>query len=370
MSTSDKPIDYVRVGALASIWQRRIGGPPHGQAPIPHEEPHHLPPRAKVHGLHGSEDSATDHKLTDPNAKITKPGTRASEARRSRPSAKNIQSLNDRVDLLEATRSSKIKNLAARVSAARRSAPSAEYIRSLSDRVDLLEATATSQFRPDAPEFKSRSQAYPNPEDLLAKLKAFQPGSQANHYLHTSSGNPTLPPSTSTQSKTLQQTRLKEVVDAALKRANALGNPIVALATKKFHEESLHNTDRARLLDAVLSGNTTAEEDSVFREFTSKAESELKLAKVVVKVLERVKAQEAAKDAGEVPTFVREVENDGMDSGAGESTVSETKVAGSGHGKDDGEWTLVEEKEASEPWVSVEKSGKEKKGATGLDRGR
>jgi len=338
MSSSDKPVDYVRAGALQAVWQRCVGESSRVQAPNPHAEPDHLPPRAKPHNLHSSEDNVTDHKPTDHNMKITKPAARVSEARRSRLSASYIQSLNDRIA--------------------------------------LLEATATNQLRREAPQFKPRSsQTYPDPEELLAKLKAFQPSSQRNH--HTSVPPPSRP-TTPTPPKILLQNGLKEVVDAAIERSNELGNPVVALALKTLYGESLHNTDRAQLLNAVLLDETTAEEGLLFRQCISKAKSELKLAKGLAKMPERAKARELAKqaaeaamDASEMPVFVREVEEGGgMELGAGGFTLSETKVLKVGNGSDGSEWTIVEEKEGNEPWMSVEMSAKEAKGAIGLDGGK
>lgn len=334
MSSSATPVDYVRAGAMAAIWQRRVGKPSRVQAPDPRPEPDHLPARAKVHNPHGPEDNVTDHKLTDPNMKITKPAARASKYRKSRPSA--------------------------------------EYIQSLNDRVTLLEAKPTSPLGPETPESKSRSShTYPDPEEFLAKLKAFQPGSQHNtyKYIHPHARNnldaapstPTLPAApqvTSTPRKTLHQTRLKEVVDAAIERSNELGNPVLALALKNLYEESVHNSSRARLLETVLAGNQTAEETTAFGGFVSKAKRELKR----VRALERVEAQElaqkAVEDASEIPMFVREVQNGGMDLGAGESASSKTKALGNSNGNGGEDWTLVEEKEAVEPWMSVGKFAK------------
>lgn len=115
----------------------------------------------------------------------------------------------------------------------------------------------------------------------------------------------------------------------------------------------------------------------MFRQCISKAKSELKLAKGLAKMPERAKARElvkqaaeAAMDASEMPIFVREVEEGGMELGAGEFTLSETKVLKIGNGSDGNEWTIVEEKEGNEPWMSVEMSAKEAKGAIGLDGGK
>ncbi len=185
-------------------------------------------------------------------------------------------------------------------------------------------------------------------------------------------------PITPTPPKILLQNGLKEVVDAAIERSNELGNPVVALALNTLYGESLHNTDRAQLLNAVLLDETTAEEGLLFRQCISKAKSELKLAKGLAKMPERAKAPELAKqaaeaamDASEMPVFVREVEEGGgMELGAGGFTLSETKVLKVGNGSDGSEWTIVEEKEGNEPWMSVEMSAKEAKGAIGLDGGK
>ena len=72
------------------------------------------------------------------------------------------------------------------------------------------------------------------------------------------------------------QLRLKEVVNSAVERSRHLGNPILGLAIKKLWEESLNNRTLAELLDSVLSGKTTPNQQSNFQSYIRVARKQIK----------------------------------------------------------------------------------------------
>ena len=61
------------------------------------------------------------------------------------------------------------------------------------------------------------------------------------------------------------QQKLDQIVDAAVDRANELGDPVLGNAVKELYEESLRNASVATLLDAVLSQSSTPEQSAEFQ---------------------------------------------------------------------------------------------------------
>lgn len=83
-----------------------------------------------------------------------------------------------------------------------------------------------------------------------------------------------------TSSRTIASpTKLKEVVDEAVRNSHETGNPNLGLVIRRLHEESSHNTNLAGLLDAVLSQNPTAQQSLEFQEAISAARKQIKAEK-------------------------------------------------------------------------------------------
>lgn len=72
------------------------------------------------------------------------------------------------------------------------------------------------------------------------------------------------------------QIRLKQVVDAAVKRSIDLGDPVLGLAIKKLYEESLNDRTLADLLDGVLSQEPTNQQTIDFQAFIKVAKKQIK----------------------------------------------------------------------------------------------
>ena len=78
---------------------------------------------------------------------------------------------------------------------------------------------------------------------------------------------------------TSPQVRLKEIVNSAVARSRHLGNPVLGLAIKKLWEESLNNRTLAELLNSVLSGKTTPQQQSNFQAYIKIARKHIKAEK-------------------------------------------------------------------------------------------
>ena len=135
-----------------------------------------------------------------------------------------------------------------------------------------------------APPIPTRRSEPRRPEEQLTKFLSSRERDEDYDYMprtNTRATPKTIPTHatshTAPKSRTAQeQMKLRQIVDAAIKRANDLDDFVLGIAVRQMYEESLHNRRLADLLDAVLTQKPTQQQTRDFQTYIKGARKKIK----------------------------------------------------------------------------------------------
>ena len=78
------------------------------------------------------------------------------------------------------------------------------------------------------------------------------------------------------------QTKLEKIVNSAVLRATELGDQVLGIAVKQLYEESLHNQELAKLLDAVLTQKPSPSQTNQFQSYIKAARKKIRAGEVIL----------------------------------------------------------------------------------------